>query len=210
MCVGFENAVRFLHNAPPRHLYELKTYPMELPADDKFLKALAVALVDHSNGTLKDIAQAAGVSKATLNRFCGTRANLVELLLNHASDLMNQMVADADLQHAPPLEALQRLVDNHLMHREMLVFLVFQWRPDSLDESSGGRRWLPYSDALDAFFLRGQREGLFRIDVGAAVLTEMFAALLSGMVDAERRGRVARVGMGALVTQFFLQGAAAR
>lgn len=96
------------------------------------------------------------------------------------------------------------------MHREMLVFLVFQWRPDSLDESSGGRRWLPYSDALDAFFLRGQREGLFRIDVGAAVLTEMFAALLSGMVDAERRGRVARVGMGALVTQFFLQGAAAR
>ncbi|EGH46998.1 hypothetical protein PSYPI_33828 [Pseudomonas syringae pv. pisi str. 1704B] len=30
------------------------------------------------------------------------------------------------------------------------------------------------------------------------------------MVDAERRGRVARVGMGALVTQFFLQGAAAR
>ncbi|EGH19261.1 hypothetical protein Pgy4_40465, partial [Pseudomonas savastanoi pv. glycinea str. race 4] len=24
-----------------------------------------------------------------------------------------------------PLEALQRLVDNHLMHREMLVFLVF-------------------------------------------------------------------------------------
>lgn len=95
---------------------------MELPAaDDKFLKALAVALVDHSNGTLKDIAQAAGVSKATLNRFCGTRANLVELLLNHASDLMNQMVADADLQHAPPLEALQRLVDNHLMHREMLV-----------------------------------------------------------------------------------------
>ncbi|RMP53708.1 Transcriptional regulator, partial [Pseudomonas savastanoi pv. retacarpa] len=74
----------------------------------------------------------------------------MELLLNHASDLMNQMVANADLQHAPPLEALQRLVDNHLMHREMLVFLVFQWRPDSLDESSGGRRWLPYSDALDA------------------------------------------------------------
>ncbi|EGH49991.1 transcriptional regulatory protein NfxB, partial [Pseudomonas syringae pv. pisi str. 1704B] len=34
---------------------------------------------------------------------------------------------------------------------------------------------------MDAFFLRGQREGLFRIDVGAAVLTEMFAALLSGM-----------------------------
>ncbi len=138
---------------------------MDVPAaDEKFLKALAVALVDHSNGTFKDIAEAAGVSKATLNRFCGTRANLIEMLLIHASELMNKMIADADLQNAPPLEALQRLVENHLTHREMLVFLVFQWRPDTMDESCGGLRWLPYSDALDAFFLRGQREGLFRID----------------------------------------------
>ncbi|RMN35352.1 Transcriptional regulatory protein NfxB [Pseudomonas coronafaciens pv. zizaniae] len=209
-CVGALRMQLSSAQCAARHLHELKTYLMELPAaDDKFLKALAVALVDHSNGTLKDIAQAAGVSKATLNRFCGTRANLVEMLLNHASVLMNQMVADADLKHAPPLEAFQRLVDNHLMHREMLVFLVFQWRPDSLDESCGGRRWLPYSDALDAFFLRGQREGLFRIDISATVLSEMFAALLSGMVDAERRGRLARAGMGALLIQFFLQGAAA-
>lgn len=61
-------------------------------ADEKLLKALAVALVDHPAGTLKDIAQAAGVSKATLNRFCGTRANLIEMLLNHASDLMLTLI----------------------------------------------------------------------------------------------------------------------
>ncbi|MCD5993421.1 LacI family DNA-binding transcriptional regulator [Pseudomonas sp. CDFA 602] len=184
---------------------------MELPAaDEKLLKALAIAVVDHSDGTLKDIAQAAGVSKATLNRFCGTRANLTEMLLNHASDLMNQMIVDADLQRAPPAEALQRLVDNHLKHREMMAFLVFQWRPDTLDETCGGLRWRPYIDALDAFFLRGQREGLFRIDVTAAMLMEMFASLLSGLIDAERRGRVARAGMGAVLIQFFLQGAQTR
>ncbi|SMS09889.1 HTH-type transcriptional regulator nfxB [Pseudomonas viridiflava] len=197
-----------LHNArriPPE---EVKKQPMDLTAaDEKLLKALAVALVDHPAGTLKDIAQAAGVSKATLNRFCGTRANLIEMLLNHASDLMNQMIAEADLEHAPHVEALQRLVDNHLIHREMLVFLVFQWRPDTMDESCGGRRWLPYSDALDAFFLRGQREGLFRIDMSAAVLTETFASLLFGLVDAERRGRVARAGMGAMLIQLFMHGA---
>lgn len=196
-----------LHNAPHALYDEVKTHLMDVPADEKFLKALAVALVDHSTGTFKDIAEAAGGSKATLNRFCGTRANLIEILLIHASELMNKMIADADLQNAPPLEALQRLIDNHLTHREMLVFLVFQWRPDTMDESCGGLRWLPYSDALDAFFLRGQREGLFRIDISAPILTETFASLLFGLVDAERRGRVARTGMDAVLLQMFMQGA---
>lgn len=173
-----------LHNAPHALYDEVKTHLMDVPADEKLLKALAVALVDHSTGTFKDIAEAAGVSKATLNRFCGTRANLIEILLIHASELMNKMIADADLQNAPPLEALQRLIDNHLTHREMLVFLVFQWRPDTMDE-----------------------KGLFRIDISAPVLTETFASLLFGLVDAERRGRVARTGMDAVLLQMFMQGA---
>ncbi|MFJ4142885.1 TetR/AcrR family transcriptional regulator [Pseudomonas sp. NPDC089734] len=184
---------------------------MDLPAaDEKLLKALAVALVDHPAGTFKDIAQAAGVSKATLNRFCGTRNNLIEILLNHGCVLMNKVIEQADLEQAAPLEALDRLIDGHLTHREILVFLCFQWRPDSLDESCGGSRWIPYSDALDAFFLRGQREGVFRIDISAPVLTETFASLLFGLVDAERRGRVARAGMAPLLMQFFLQGAAVK
>lgn len=57
------------------------------------------------------------------------------------------------------------------------------------------------------FFLRGQREGLFRIDISAPVLTETFASLLFGLVDAERRGRVARTGMDAVLLQMFMQGA---
>ncbi|UCJ14744.1 transcriptional regulator [Pseudomonas sp. MM211] len=178
-------------------------------AEEKLLKALAVAIVEHPRGTFKEIAQAAGVSKATLNRFCGTRDNLIEMLFDYGSVVMNQLIADADLQHAPPQEALQRLVDGHLAHRELLVFLIFQWRPDSLDECGEDARWLPYTNALDQFFLRGQRENVFRIDIGAPVLTELFASLLFGLVDGERRGRVARAGMGSSLMQFFMQGAAA-
>lgn len=53
-------------------------------ADEKLLKALAIAIVDHPRATFKEIAQAAGVSKATLNRFCGTRdqGESVNILLN--------------------------------------------------------------------------------------------------------------------------------
>ncbi|MGE8358952.1 TetR/AcrR family transcriptional regulator [Pseudomonas sp.] len=181
---------------------------MDLPAsEEKLLKALAVAIVDKPRGTFKEIAQAAGVSKATLNRYCGTRDNLIEMLLNHSSIVLNRLIAEADLENAPPLVALHSLIDNHLAHRELLTFIAFEWSPDSLDECTSGGRWQPYSDALDNFFLRGQREGVFRIDIGATVMTELFASTLFGMVDAERRGRVARAGMATLLESFFLRGA---
>ncbi|ENT4349318.1 transcriptional regulator, partial [Pseudomonas aeruginosa] len=49
--------------------------------------------------------------------------------------------------------------------------------------------------------------GVFRIDIGAPALTEIFSSLIFGLVDAERRGRIARAGMAALIEQFFLNGA---
>lgn len=184
---------------------------MDLPAaDEKLLKALAIAIVDHPRATFKEIAQAAGVSKATLNRFCGTRDNLIEILLNHASVVINRVIDNAGLDELPPLEALHRLIDDHLTHRELLSFMTFQWRPDSHDLDAGGGLWLPYSDALDRFFLRGQKVGVFRIDIAAPALTDTFASLVFGLVDSERRGRVARSGMTTLIEQFFLNGAASR
>ena len=71
------------------------------------------------------------------------------------------------------------------------MFLMFQYRPDSLDPANEGAKLIPYDSALDAFFLRGQRAGFFRIEVGAPVLTELFLSLIYGIVDAERRGRAA-------------------
>lgn len=52
---------------------------MHLLTDERLLKALADAIVVHPLATLKELAEAAGVSKATLHRFCGTRDNLVNM-----------------------------------------------------------------------------------------------------------------------------------
>ncbi|HEJ2928286.1 TPA: transcriptional regulator, partial [Pseudomonas aeruginosa] len=100
-------------------------------ADEKLLKALAVALVDHPRGTFKEIAEAAGISKATLNRFCGTRDNLIEILMTHGSVVMNQVIANAGLDERPVLEALHRLISEHLLHREVLAFCSGLLIPDT-------------------------------------------------------------------------------
>jgi len=180
------------------------------PAQEKLLKALAVAIVDLPRGTFKDLAEAAGVSKATLNRFCGTREKLVEMLMDFSSTVMNRVIASAGLVDSAPVDALRTLTELHLTHRELLIFLIVQWRRDALDEEAEDLRWKPYSDAMDAFFLRGQAAGVFRIDVPAPVLTELFASILFGLIDAERRGRIARSGMVTLVESSFLRGAVAR
>lgn len=175
--------------------------------DERLLKALAVAIVDRPRATLKELAEAAGVSKATLHRFCGTRDNLVEMLMSYGERVLTQVISDCELQTTEPLIALRRLIHEHLTHREILVFLMFQYRPDSLDPAVDGR-WQPYSDALDAFFLRGQQAGVLRIDITAAVFTELFLALIYGMVDAERRGRAASSSSAGMLEGMFLDGAA--
>jgi TetR/AcrR family transcriptional repressor of mexCD-oprJ operon len=176
--------------------------------DERLLKALAVAIVDRPRATLKDLAESAGVSKATLHRFCGTRDNLVEMLETHGETVLNQIVTAADLEQSEPLDALRRLIGGHLTHREVLAFLMFQYRPDFLTPEGGGERWQSYVRALDAFFLNGQQKGVFRIDITAAVFTELFITMICSMVDAERRGRAASANSASVLEQMFLHGAA--
>ncbi|EPJ2812725.1 transcriptional regulator [Pseudomonas putida] len=176
------------------------------PHDERLLKALAHAIVVHPRATLKELAETAGVSKATLHRFCG----LVAMLENHGEQVLNQVIANAALHTAAPLEAVRHLIAEHLKHREMLVFLMFQYRPDTLLGDSEDRRWLTYTRAMDAFFLRAQQMGVLRIDISAAVFTEVFITQIYAMVDAERRGRAASANSAQALEQLFLQGALAR
>ena len=177
--------------------------------NDRLLKALAIAFVDQPRATLRELAQAAGISKATLHRLCGTRDNLRKMLVEHGLLALKQVIHDADLEHAEPATALRKLIQGHLTNRELLVFIMFQYRPDSLDPSVGEGDWQPYIDALDAFFLRGQRIGVFRIDISAPVLTELFDAVVYGIVDAERRGRAASASSAVVFEQIFLHGISA-
>lgn len=179
--------------------------------DEFLLKTLTVAVVHRPRATMKELAHLAGVSKATLHRYCGTRENLGQRLEAYAERTLDQIIKSARLQHVEPLDALHRLIREHLVHREPLAFLASQYRPDFLgvEKGSGERdtRWQPYLDALDAFFLRGQQKAVFRIDITAAILTELFLALVYGMVDAEHRGRAANADSLRVLEQMFLHGA---
>jgi TetR/AcrR family transcriptional repressor of mexCD-oprJ operon len=168
------------------------------------MAALARALVDRPRASLQEVAAAVGISKATLYRLCRTRGQLVERLVHHATTRITEAIEAAQLDAAPPLTALERLIANNLEHREITTFLVHYWRQDPSAAASVEAGW---DATLDAFFLRGQRAGIFRIDLAAPALTEIFVALLLGLIGAEHRGRVARAGLAEVIERAFLRGA---
>lgn len=171
-------------------------------ATDELLAPLAMALVDNPRATLQELARAVGISKATLYRFCQTREQLTQMLMEHSIETFSAVIRAAQLETAPPLEALRRLIADNLRHRELVLFLLHYWKentfmPDGPEESEA---------MLDAFFLRGQQLNVFRIDIPAPALTEIWNSLWAGLVEAERRGRVARSGLPSLIESAFLKG----
>jgi TetR/AcrR family transcriptional repressor of mexCD-oprJ operon len=172
--------------------------------NDKMMAALARALVDRPRASLQEVAAAVGVSKATLYRLCRTRGQLVERLVHHATTRITEAIEAAHLDTAPPLTALERLIANNLEHRELTTFLIHYWRQDPPTAAGVEAGW---DATLDAFFLRGQQAGVFRIDLAAPALTEIFVALLLRLIDAERHGRVARAGLAGVIERAFLRGA---
>ena len=60
---------------------------------------------------------------------------------------------------------------------------------------------------MDQFFLKGQREGAFRIDISAQAMNEALTWLIVGLVDGARRGRIARANLAQMVESLFLDGA---
>ncbi len=169
--------------------------------ESQITKLLAVAIVEKPRGTLKDLAEASGISKATLHRLYGTRENLEKSLAAQVQAAMAQIVALASRNFVDYRSGIEQLVGAHYENKELLR--VVSILPQFMEPSY----WEPYIKALDSFFLKGQQVGTFRLDLGAPTLTELFAATICGMIDAERRGRVAPSVLCESARSFFLNGA---
>lgn len=180
--------------------------PDPSPQEQRLLKALATAMVSHPRATMRELAELAGVSRATLNRHCGTRERLRRRLESHARSTLERLIRDAALPRLEPRAALRELIREHLAHRDLLALLMCEQNPghQAGNEDAG---WQAHIEALDAFFLRGQQAGVFRIDISAAVFSELFINLVYAMVDAERRGRAAGAGLSGSLEQLFMHGA---
>lgn len=183
---------------------------MKSELDDGLASALAIAVAQNPRGNLQEIAQRAGISKATLYRkVATTRDGVIELLMERATNHLQIALLNAELSKPPLTEALQRLTANVMQGRAFYQFWnVSQWvqmiDAKEIDEHAP----LPsfYGETMENFFLQGQRAGVFRIDLPAKWLVRTYDSLLYAAVDAAQRGEIASVGMVPMIVQTFLNG----
>ncbi|MET0268606.1 MAG: TetR/AcrR family transcriptional regulator [Duganella sp.] len=182
---------------------------MSSTIDDKLASALAIAIAQQPRANLQQIAKRAGISKATLYRIAPTREGLIDLLMERAADHLQEALVKADLAEPPFDAALSRLTTNVIRGGAFYLFWhAAQWvrmldMPDDADESL-----MPsfYGEALEEFFLRGQRAGVFRIDMPAKWLVKSYDYLLYAAVESAHSGAIATLGMAAMVEKTFLSG----
>ena len=174
--------------------------------DEDFMRALAVALVQQPRATLQELAGLVGVSKVTLYRFCRTRDELLARLMSHCLHTQRRILVESNIENAPVPEALSHMIQAHVAEKEFTTFLTAYWLTLENPTHPETQEWNDCMDAIDRFFLRGQREGVYRLDVQAAALSDMFFAAVGSLIDAERRGRVARLGLAETIERLFLGG----
>ncbi|MGI2287446.1 TetR/AcrR family transcriptional regulator [Staphylococcus cohnii] len=169
--------------------------------DEDLLSKIAIAMVQNPRSTLKELAEHAGISNATLYRFCGSRDNLDNILLQKSESILDEIIKIAIKDYDNYVLGLDELIKEHYKNNEILQLLF------SLQITSSQNKYDSYFESIDNFFLQGQKNREFRIDLNANFLTTVFTSSIYGLINAKYRGRVASTGLEASFKDFFLSGA---
>jgi AcrR family transcriptional regulator len=185
------------------------SYPLLMAIDrDTVLTAAVEVLSRNPTAHLDEIARAAGISRASLHRvFPGREALLREVGLlalrryNSALDAVGLETGDTEA-------VLRRLVEVLVPDAPLCAFLAGE--NQLFDDPELLALWEEQGERVRAFFLRGQQQGVFRIELPAGWLSEAFFDLLAGVGWAVQDGRLAPRDSAFALIELFLGGALRR
>ncbi|RAJ46987.1 TetR family transcriptional regulator [Kitasatospora sp. SolWspMP-SS2h] len=184
-------------------------YPLLMATDrDSVLEAAVGILSRRPTAHLDEIARAAGISRATLHRiFPGREALILEVgalgLRRFSSALDAARVEEGNAE-----AALRRLVDAVVPDAALCAFLAGE--NQLYDHEEINDLWETQDARVRALFLRGQQEGVFRVELSAAWLSEAFFDLVAGIGWAVQEGRLAPRESAFSLAELFLGGALRR
>ena len=170
------------------------------------LDAAAHVLSDQgSRSSMADVAEAAGVSRATLYRYYPHREALLDALAAQALADAAARLADAGLERAPVEEAIERILRALVAVGDRYSVLVRE--QVKFDQAEADRL---LGAPMRAVFARGIESGLLRQDVSAEVLLELFGGALMAAVKLMERRQLGLEEASAATASVFLDGARAR
>jgi len=152
--------------------------------------------------SMSDVAEAAGVARATLYRYFPTRERLLQDLTAAAIDATATRLAEADLDAVPVAEGIARVARVVAAAGSKYAALVSQFGPGNADLE--GQQQI--KTMIDALLRRGIDDGTFRDDITAGELRFLLGSLLeaAARLAAEHQAGVEKAA--ALITSVFLHG----
>lgn len=178
--------------------------PIRPPARTAILRAAAAIYSVSPSASIERVAEAAGVSRATLFRHFADRDDLIRSAGRECLAELDGALGSADLRRGDARSRLLRLLD-------VLIGAGLQWRfafayGDILDDGSLAKAAARLDRHVDPVIAAALREGLFRKDVPEAWFREAFDALLFACWTVVERGRVARADAPALLLRTLVEG----
>jgi AcrR family transcriptional regulator len=171
---------------------------------ERVLADAAELLSRKATATQDEIAQAAGISRATLHRHFAGREKLVRALEELGLRRLDAVMDEARLDEGGATDALVRLVE---ASRPVAAFLAFLATENQLFEGEGvNAGWERLDARIAALFRRGQEAGEFRIDLSPVWLTEALYGLIASAAWTIQSGRTAPRDYTAMVTGLLLGG----
>jgi TetR/AcrR family transcriptional repressor of mexCD-oprJ operon len=153
--------------------------------------------------SMNEVAEAAGVARATVYRYFPNREALLDELAQAAVRDVDMRLASARIDAVPPQEGVARAV-RALVDVGNLFIVLARERP----RSGADRFERGLVEPLRQLVERGQASGDIRDDITAARLTESLIGLIVGMLTSTPA--LGREDMTATITGLFLDGARAR
>jgi TetR/AcrR family transcriptional repressor of mexCD-oprJ operon len=153
--------------------------------------------------SMNEVAEAAGVARATVYRYFPNREALLDELAQTAVRDVDMRLASARIDAVPPQEGVARAV-RALVDVGNLFIVLARERP----RSGADRFERGLVEPLRQLVERGQASGDIRDDVTAARLTDSLIGLIVGMLTSTPA--LGREDMTATITGLFLDGARAR
>lgn len=164
-----------------------------MSSDEVFVDAVAVAAARHlalaPAASMQELAQAAGISRATLFRRFPSRAALIAELCQAAAQAYVRAVDEAAPEKGTPTQALARVVESLGRLVSVVGLLGLQPLGEHV-EASLLAQTAQTEEKLRRLVRRGQESGQFRVEVDPEWFLAMLMWLMVGAADSVRLGRL--------------------
>jgi AcrR family transcriptional regulator len=151
------------------------------------LDAAIRTLAGRPDASMDEIARAAGVSRQTVYSHFPSRDALIDAVIERGTAEFTVLLDGVDLDQAPPVQALTRLLDAGWQIAARYPFL---WLQPAVDSGKDADRHAPLLDRMLDIVRRGQATGDFDDTVPAHWLLSACLALSRATEDEVKAGRM--------------------